>query len=75
MEMAYSKAWTITKNAENGLGFRLLETQTGGARGGGARLTDEAVRLLAAYDRFCARVNAYASEAFSEEFPFLDEET
>ena len=73
MEMAYSKAWTIIKNAENGLGFRLLETQTGGRRGGGASLTDEARRLLAAYERFCDRVNAFSAAAFAEEFAFLDE--
>ena len=75
MAMAYSKAWTIVKNAENGLGFRLLETQTGGVRGGGAHLTDNARRMLAAYDRFCDRVNAYSAGAFAEEFSFLDEET
>ena len=73
MEMAYSKAWTIVKNAENGLGFRLLETQTGGRRGGGASLTDEARRLLAAYERYCGRVNAFSREAFVEEFPFLND--
>ncbi len=73
MEMAYSKAWTIIKKAEEGLGFRLLETQTGGRRGGGAALTDEARRLLAAYERYCDRVNAFSAEAFAEEFPFLVE--
>ena len=73
MEMAYSKAWTIVKNAENGLGFRLLETQTGGRRGGGASLTDEARRLLVAYERYCGRVNAFSREAFAEEFPFLND--
>ena len=73
MEMAYSKAWTIVKASENGLGFRLLDTQTGGRRGGGASLTGEARRLLAAYERFCDRVNAFSAEAFAEEFPFLNE--
>ena len=73
MSMAYSKAWKIVKNAENCLGFRMLETQTGGRNGGGARLTDEARRLLKAYERFCRRVNAFSAEAFAEEFPFLEE--
>ena len=72
MGMAYSKAWTIVKAAENGLGFRLLDTQTGGKRGGGASLTDGARQLLAAYDRFCDRVNGFSREAFAEEFAFLD---
>ena len=73
MEMAYSKAWTITKNAERVLGFPLLTTKTGGKQGGGAALTEEAKRLLAAYDSYCRRLRAFGEEAFAEEFSFLDE--
>ena len=29
MEMAYSKAWTVMKNSENALGFKLLAFTTG----------------------------------------------
>ena len=72
MEMAYSKAWTITKNAERVLGFRLLASATGGRQGGGAVLTDEARQMLAAYDGYCRRLRAFGQEAFAEEFSFLD---
>lgn len=72
MGMAYSKAWKILKNAENCLGFRMLETRTGGRSGGGASLTDGARTLLAAYERYCERVNAFSAEAFAEEFAYLD---
>ena len=41
MSMAYSKAWTIVKNAERELGFKLLDSTTGGRHGGGAVLTAE----------------------------------
>ena len=37
MNMAYSKAWTITKKAQEALGFPLLHSVTGG-RGGGCLL-------------------------------------
>ena len=74
MGMAYSKAWTITKNAESELGFPLLRSQTGGKKGGGAVLTDKARRLLDAYDRYCERLRAYGDAAFREEFSFLDDE-
>ena len=47
MEMAYSKAWTVIKNAENALGFKLLASTTGGRHGGGAALTPEGKALLA----------------------------
>ncbi len=72
MGMAYSKAWTITKNAEAGLGFPLLQRRTGGRNGGGAALTPEAERLLEAYDRYCGRLRVFAQETFEEEFSFPD---
>ena len=50
MNMAYSKAWTITKHAQAALGFPLLHSITGGRGGGGAELTPEGERLLEAYD-------------------------
>ena len=70
MEMAHSKAWTITKNAENELGFRLLVSSAGGRNGGGAALTENARRLLDAYDRYCAELRDYAARRFDEAFSF-----
>lgn len=66
MGMAYSKAWSIIKTAEHALGFPLLESTTGGKGGGGAALTDEARRFLAAFRRFEDAVCGYADEAFVE---------
>lgn len=71
MCMAYSKAWTILKNAEKMLGFRLLISSTGGKNGGGATLSPEAKKLLTAYEEYTARVRAFAEEAFSETFAYL----
>ena len=68
MEMAYSKAWTIIRNAEDCLGYKLLISSTGGRHGGGASLTPEAVRLLAAYDDYCVRLRACAEQLFAECF-------
>ena len=39
MNMSYSKAWKIVHEAEEQLGFPLIETISGGARGGGSYLT------------------------------------
>ncbi len=44
--MAYSKAWTILKNAQLSLGFKLLDSTTGGKHGGGATLTPEGENCL-----------------------------
>ena len=42
MEMAYSKAWTVIRNAENALDFKLLDSTAGGKHGGGAVLSGAA---------------------------------
>ena len=73
MEMAYSKAWKVVKNAEDCLGCKLLNSSAGGRHGGGATLTPEAERLLDAYGAYCQDVNAYARERFEEAFAFYDE--
>lgn len=75
MKMAYSKAWTIMHNAEKGLGFRLLDVRTGGKNGGGAVLTEEARRMLAAYDRYCRRLREESERIFAQEFDFYGELT
>ena len=68
MGMAYSKAWTILKNAQQHLGFQLLHSTTGGKNGGGATLTPEAAALLAAYEEYCSELNTYAKMLFTEKF-------
>ena len=68
MGMAYSKAWTILRAAETGLGFKLLNSTTGGKHGGGATLTPEAEAILAAYERYCAELRQYASALFETHF-------
>lgn len=68
MEMAYSKAWTIIRNAENALNFKLLDSTIGGKNGGGATLTPEGTALLAAYDRFCQELREYGDALFTERF-------
>ena len=72
MEMAYSKAWTVVHNAENRLGIPILDVKIGGKNGGGATLTEDARRLLAAYERYCQRLNEYGEKLFEEEFGFYN---
>lgn len=66
--MAYSKAWTIIKNAEAGLGFALLVSTTGGKNGGGAVLTGQAKALLTAYAQYCSALRDFAAQRFEEDF-------
>ena len=68
MSMAYSKAWTVVRACESALGFRLLDYTTGGKNGGGAELTGDGERLLAAYRAYCADVGRHADEVFGTYF-------
>lgn len=70
MEMAYSKAWRIIRTAETVFGCKMLDSTIGGQHGGGAVLTPQAERLLAAYDKYCADVKAYSSARFDSAFQF-----
>lgn len=71
MTMAYSKAWTIVKHAEQALGFPLLRTTVGGKSGGGAVLTDEARRLLDEYEQYAAGLKEEAERRYRETFSWL----
>ena len=66
MNMAYSKAWTVLRTAQEGLGVKLLRSSTGGT------LTAEGERLLAAYEDYCAKLTAYGETLFAETFAFYD---
>ena len=69
MEMAYTKALTIIKNAEQTLGFSLLIRSTGGKSGGGSKLTDEGKEWLERYEAYrnaCLQVNG---KLYLEFFP------
>ena len=74
MEMAYSKAWQIIRTAEDGFGCKLLSSTIGDRHGGGAVLTPEGERILNAYERFAADINAYSQERFQENFRDLVEQ-
>jgi molybdate transport system regulatory protein len=49
MEMSYRQAWLLVQAAEEIFGAKLVETATGGAHGGGSRLTDKGREVLARY--------------------------
>lgn len=68
MDMAYSKAWTILRNAERTLGVKLISSTTGGRHGGGAVLTPEGEQMLAAYTAFSKEVRECGEALFQKHF-------
>ena len=68
MQVSYHRAWEKIHEMETRLGVTLVETQTGGVHGGGARLTDLARDYLARFDRFSQGIDDVVARHFAESF-------
>ena len=69
MNMAYTKALKLIKNAEATLGFSLISRVTGGKDGGGSCLTAEGKEWLERYEAYreaCLQAN---QQLYLEFFP------
>lgn len=71
--MPYKRAWMLIDSLNQGFGRPVAETVIGGKGGGGARLTPLGERLLAAYDKLQARLNASARAELYALVALLDE--
>ena len=63
----YRTAWDRIKETEDRLGRRLLEAESGGADGGGSRLTDEARDLVRRFRRVTAGVAELVEQRYRSE--------
>jgi molybdate transport system regulatory protein len=68
MGMAYSKAWTIMREAETHFGLKLLERQAGGPTGGGSVLTDDARQLLFHFKALIDEADAMLDRLYRKHF-------
>ena len=70
MDMAYTKALKLLKNAEAALGFPLTMRVTGGRDGGGSALTPEGKEWLTRYEAYrdaCVLANRALYQQFFPE--------
>ena len=71
MNMAYTKALKLIRNAEQALGFELIYRSSGGKDGGGSCLTEKGKEWLQRYEAYrdaCKQANSRLySEFFSEQ--------
>lgn len=65
MDVHYRTAWQKINEMETGLGEKLVETQIGGKRGGGAQLTPLAQDLIAAFTQFSQEVEQQVQDQFT----------
>jgi molybdate transport system regulatory protein len=68
MKVPYRRAWERLHNMETRLGFRLLETEVGGSRGGGAVLTDAARDLISRFTCFEEGLEGEIQDRFRKAF-------
>lgn len=68
MKVQYRTAWQKINEMETRLGQKLVDTQVGGAHGGGARLTAEAMDYIKKFDRLNAEVEKTVQAKYRELF-------
>jgi molybdate transport system regulatory protein len=73
LDVPYRTAWERVKATEAELGVRLLESQSGGADGGGSLLTAEARDLCRRFRRVSGGIQEVVSRRFAAEFGELKE--
>ena len=68
MNVPYHRAWDKINEMEQGLGVKLVETQAGGAGGGGAHLTQAGLDSVEKFRRFQAGFKEQVERRFKETF-------
>ena len=68
MKVSYHRAWEKLHEMEIRLGVALVETQTGGTHGGGARLTAAARDYVARFEKFGQGIDDIVARHFAESF-------
>lgn len=71
MKMSYRAAWGKLKDTEKRLGFKLLESKTGGSTGGGSVLTEKGKKLLKAFAQFEDEIKNTAENQFNFILPII----
>lgn len=68
MQVPYRRAWEKLQEMEAGLGKQLIETEVGGAGGGGASLTPEAHDLIKRFKIFSEGMDEEVEARFQRTF-------
>ena len=68
MGLSYRRAWGKIREIERNLGVTLVQSEVGGAGGGGSHLTRQGERLVALYQRFRRLMETDLGKEFQEVF-------
>jgi molybdate transport system regulatory protein len=68
LRIPYRRAWDKVHECEDRLGVKLIDTQTGGTGGGGARLTQEGAEYVKRFQQFSRGLDELVKDRFREAF-------
>ena len=68
LDIPYRTAWARVKATESEIGFRLLDSESGGLDGGGSSLTPQARELCRRFRRVSGGIQEVVSRRFAVEF-------
>ncbi|MBI5538955.1 MAG: LysR family transcriptional regulator [Bacteroidia bacterium] len=71
LKVSYRKAWGDIKNAESLLGIQLIDRKRGGDCGGTSTLTDEAKKIVEAWDKLHQKVDIAVEDIIVEFKKFI----
>ncbi len=64
--VSYRKAWGDLKEAEESLGYKIIDKRRGGSYGGSTVLTEKGSKLIEAYEALQEKFDDSVEEAFKE---------
>lgn len=68
LRIPYRRAWDKVHECEERLGVKLIDTQTGGTGGGGARLTQEGAEYIKRFQQFSRGLDELVKDRFRQAF-------
>ena len=72
MGLSYRRAWGKVREIESNIGVKLVDSEAGGAGGGGSRLTADGRRLIEIFERFQAATERDLAQEFARFFAEVD---
>ena len=66
LNLSYRKTWDKLRNIERKLGYPILETQQGGPSGGTTTLTENARKLMEAFEKLHRECDPYFKETIQK---------
>jgi molybdate transport system regulatory protein len=68
LNISYRKAWMTLQNAEEKLGFLLIDRKVGGVAGGGSHITLSGKKFLKSYEKFRAEIEKVIEKTYQKHF-------